>query len=812
MAMMFFFRWVQAVVQWASRARDRRQRGATGVTVVLVGAAAMVAAWPVGPASAAAEAGPAPTAQALEARFKSDVRPVLARYCFDCHADGAHKGDVSLDKYTDLASVQRAGKTWRHLIDVLNQRVMPPPKKKKRPTAEEIAAVTGWVGQALAWYDPAAPRDPGHVTIHRLNRNEYNNTVRDLVGVKDFKPADDFPADDTGYGFDNIADVLSMSPLLAEKYIGAAEQVLDQAILTRNPYERATKRYDSSKLEARGEGNTGGNLTKNGSTFVRHSFPCDGEYELRIRASQDPFGDEAAKMVVRLDRTDLKTFDVKNARGAKQEVYALKIDAKAGEHRVVAAYTNNKVDNDNPDEKKRGDRNLYVDYVEIDGPLNPPPPPLPESHRRIFVKSPGNGVSEEQAAREVVEHFATRAFRRPATKDEVGGLMKLYKLARAQGDGHESAVKLALTGVLVSPHFLFRIEVDPSEAGDKPHALSDYELATRLSYFLWSSMPDDALFDLAKSGKLHEKGTLKKQVKRMLADSKSAAFVSNFVGQWLETRNLDSYSPDPTKYPKFDNALRDAMGEEVELFFQTVLREDRSLLELVDADWTVLNERLAKHYGIDGVKGDEFRKVHLTDERRGGVLTMAGVLTVTAMPTRTSPVKRGKFVLEKILAAAPPPPPADIPPLDEKPEAVKAASVRERLEVHRANPNCAVCHVKMDAIGFSLENFDAVGRWREKDEAGHPIDASGKLPDGTALHSSADLKKVLLGGKEQFVHCLIENVLTYALGRGLEYYDQATVNDIAEKVKKDDYRLSSLVMAVIESEAFQERRAKRPGE
>ena len=808
--------------RWTGQVESGKTRRGVGLVVAALAAVVAGLAWGGDPSGEVAH-GAAPagegqsqpvTAATLEKRFKGEIQPLLTKFCFDCHGDGATKGDVNFDQYTSLTSVQSARQFWSHVIDVLNQDLMPP-EKKPQPTPEQVGRITGWINDALSFCDCTGPRDPGRVTIRRLNRTEYNNTVRDLVGVSDFRPADDFPADDTGYGFDNIADVLSMSPLLAEKYLAAAEQVLEKAIVTENPYARAKKRYAGGALQARGEGNSGGDLTKNGSTTARHGFPCDGQYEVRIRASQDKFGDEPAKMAVRLNRNEVGSFDVHAVRG-KPQVFTLKLDVKAGEQRVTAAYVNNKVDNDNPDRSKRGDRNLYVEFIEIDGPLNPPPPPLTEAHKRIFSLPPDQekkDLSEGERARLVVERFATRAFRRPVAREELDGLMKLYRLARTEGDSYEEGVRLALTGVLVSPHFLFRIELDPPKYGTEPHAITEYELATRLSYFLWSTMPDDQLFELAKAGRLRERDVLRGQVKRMLADPKASAFVQNFIGQWLETRNLASYTPDPKKYPGFDDALRTAMRKEAELFFQALVSEDRSVLELLDADWTLVNERLAKFYGIEGVKGDDFRKVKLSpDKGRGGVLTMAGVLTVTAMPTRTSPVKRGKFVLEKMLNAPPPPPPPDVPELTDKPGADESASLRERLEAHRADPNCAVCHIRMDAIGFSLENFDAIGRWRDKDEAGRAIDPAGKLPEGETLASPGDLKKVLMGRKDQFVNCLVEKMLTYALGRGMKHYDRCTVKDIAESLKKDDYKVSALVTAIVESDAFQKRRAKKPGE
>ena len=761
-------------------------------------------------ALAAAPAPPAPaTAGEIQRRFDTQVRPILARHCFSCHGDGKSKGELTLDQFNTLASVQDDERVWRHVSDNLRQKVMPP-DTRPQPAPAEVEAVTTWIADALAFCDCTGERDPGRVAIRRLNRSEYNNTVRDLVGV-DFKPADDFPADDTGYGFDNIADVLTMSPLLAEKYLAAAEQVLEEAIDTSDPLKTKTVKYASGDLDATGDGNSNGDLTKNGEASAEHEFPADGLYVIRVRAVQQKFGDEPAKMELRLGDQALGRYDVKAQRGDKDvPEIELRLDVNAGKRRIAAAYLNNKKDDNNRDRNKRGDRNLYVRLISVEGPLYPPPPVRPESHRRIFFCTPGeNGVSEEQAAAKIVGRFATRAFRRPVESEEVERLVSFYKLARGEGDSFEDGVRLALTAALVSPHFLFRIEVDPPGAGVKPYPVSHYELATRLSYFLWSSMPDEELFSLAAAKKLRDPAVLEAQVKRMLADPKSAAFVANFTGQWLELRNLSAATPDPKQFPGFDEALRGSIRREPELFFANLLKEDRSVLELLDADYTFLDERLAKHYGIKGVKGDDFRRVPLNPAmNRGGVLTMAGVLTVTAMPSRTSPVKRGKFVLEQILGTPPPPAPADVPALDEEQKAITGASLRERLEQHREDANCAVCHIRMDPIGFSLENYNAIGKWRDADGA-FKIDPSGKLPEGQDLDGPAGLKRVLLGQKNDFTRCLVEKMTVYALGRGLTRTDKCMIKDVVESAAKNDYKVSSVILGIVKSDAFQKRKGRQ---
>jgi hypothetical protein len=427
-------------------------------------------------------------------------------------------------------------------------------------------------------------------------------------------------------------------------------------------------------------------------------------------------------------------------------------------------------------------------------------PPLPAD------ATPRN---RKQAVRKALTEFARRAFRRPATAEEIDRLVGLVELAEKNGDSYEKGLQLALEAVLVSPHFLFRIELDPDPNNpDAVHPINDFELATRLSYFLWSSMPDDELLGLAEKGTLRKDGSLETQVKRMLKDPKARALVENFAGQWLQLRNLNTAAPDPGVYPAFDDALRTAMVKETELFFEAVMKEDRSILDFVDANYTFVNERLARHYGIPGVKGDAFRRVELPGGQRGGVLTQASILTLTSNPTRTSPVKRGKWILENLLGTPPPPPPPDVPELKEGKEVVLTGSLRQRMEQHRAKAECAVCHDKLDPLGFGFENFDGIGGWRTRDGA-FDIDPSGVLPDGKSFKGPAELRAILKGRSSEFCRCLSEKMLTYGLGRGLEYYDKCAVDEIAAKVAKGQYRFSALVLAVVESDPFLNRRGKR---
>lgn len=628
---------------------------------------------------------PIPDADSL---FVQQVAPFLAKHCYSCHGNEDPEADLSLERFRESADVQHEYALWQRVLRMLEEREMPP-ADQPQPEEEELHAVGLAVQAQLASFDCSGDQRPGRVTIRRLNRAEYNNTIRDLVGI-DFQPAADFPSDDVGHGFDNIADVLSMSPILLEKYLAAAETVVEQAF--QNPEAWAKiERFTAESREDRREA-----LSKNIREFAQRAF--------RRPVSDD----EVERVLVLVDK----------ARGA------------------------------GPERGRRG---------RGEGP------------RREF----GGGQ------------------RRP---------------------GNE-ALQLACTAILTSPHFLFRIEhdADPSvenalqadlgTAGEivPVRPLNDYEIATRLSYFLWSSMPDDELFELAAQGALRQAPTLHAQVERMLADPKSRALVDNFAGQWLQLRDVNHLSPDPQRFPTFDEELRAAMLRETELFFEAMIREDRSVLDFLSADFTYVNERLARHYGIADVLGAEFRRVALPAQRRG-VLTHASILLLTSNPTRTSPVKRGKWILDNFLGESPPPPPPGIEELDDDDETL--GSLRERMEQHRANPSCAVCHRQMDALGLGLENFDAIGAWREADGR-FAIDPSGELPGNQQFSGPAELMQVLAEQKrEAFTRRIAEKLLTYGLGRGLGPYDRCAVNAILDQAAAEEFRFSAVVKAIVTSDPF----------
>jgi hypothetical protein len=731
--------------------------------------------------------------------YGKQVTPLLQKYCLKCHSGPKPRASFSLDRFTSDAQAAADRKTWEKVLRALQAREMPP-EDKPQPAPAERDLLLSFLDQQLAAVDCTKARDPGRVTIRRLNKAEYNNTIRDLLAVP-FSPAEDFPSDDVGYGFDNIGDVLTLSPLLMEKYLAAAERIVAEVLVKRTPAV-PVRRFQGVELRAEG-----GNpqrpprgqhriLTAKGELYTTADLPVDGEYILRVRAFGERAGSEPARMVLRVEGRDVKTFDVRDPDPRDAKTYEVKTTLKAGSRRVSVAFAN-----PHRDEKSGKERTLAVMFLEVEAPRSAAPT---DPHAKLFIAQPSATLTKEEAARKVLSHFLRRAFRRPVAAAEVERYLKLYRLAEKEGEPFDKAVGVAVQGALCSPHFLFRIEKGP-EPGQKVRTLNDHELAIRLSYFLWSTMPDDELFALAEKGKLRQE--LEPQVRRMLRDEKAKALTENFAGQWLQTRSLRAFNPDRNLFPQYDAQLRDAMIREVELFFEAVIRDDLSILKFINADFTFVNERLARHYGLRDVSGQQFRRVDLRDGQRGGVLTMAAVLTTTSNPTRTSPVKRGKFILENILNSPPPPPPPGAGELSEEKQVVESAPLRQRMEMHRAKTECASCHARMDAMGFAFENFDAVGGWRTMDGK-FPIDPAGKLPSGEDFKGPADLKKILVSRSEDFARCLGEKMLTYAIGRGVEYGDKCAVDDIVKALRKDDFKFSRLVLEIVKSDPFQKRRGK----
>jgi hypothetical protein len=727
----------------------------------------------------------------VQRQFLDSVKPILKQSCGDCHWGTSSEAELDFAKYETIDQLLGDSAKWKKVLRRISDGQMPPEDAEPLSESDKSRLLT-WLDHLLNTVD-CSNIDPGRVTIRRLNRTEYRNTIRDLTGV-DYRPSENFPGDDVGYGFDNIADVLSLPPILMEKYLDAAESIITDAIV-----DPATPQYEVSIAGNKFRGGSASaisNATRclfsNSRVFANFDVPKTGDYVIRVRAFGDQVEGEPCKMAIGSDRKDVEFVDV-SATEDEAGDYQTKVALKAGRHRLSLAFLNDFYDPD-----KNLDRNLYIVRAWISGPVN-----ISENQRAIMFVDPGDTPSQQaNAARVVLHRFASRAFRRPVSDEELDRLVGLYLQSRADGDSFEAAIGWTLQAILVSPHFLYKIEIPPPD--DLSHRLSAYETATALSYFLWSTMPDEELFELADSGQLNKPEVYREQVTRLLEHNRIQALVENFAAQWLQLRSLQDAQPDPELFPGVDAALRNDMIEETKLLFADWLRRDGSVLELLNARHTFLNQRLAEHYGLDNVEGDEFVKVNLDGNRRGGLLTQASILTLTSNPTRTSPVRRGKWVMENLLGEQPPPPDPSVMALDDQPELT--GSLRQRMEQHRKNPACASCHLTMDALGFSLEHYDAVGRWRDQDGE-FPIDAMGELPDGTKFSGADGLQQLFSTQlKDKFLRCFTEKLLIYALGRGLEYYDECTVDKILETAEKDDFRMSAFIHAISECEPFLNRR------
>lgn len=779
---------------------------------------------------------------AVAPQASASRREVIDRYCLKCHNDRLKTAGVIFDR--DKIDVGQIG-TNADLLEKVVRKVgtgQMPPAGQERPDKATADAFVRSLVTSLDRAAAAAP-NPGRPAVHRLNRTEYVNAVRDLLAL-DVDGRAFLPADDSSYGFDNIADVLSMSPALLDRYMSAATKISRLAI--GDPTIRpATQTYKMSRF-IRQDVRMSEKLPfgTRGGTAIDHTFPVDGEYVIKVRLGKPGLGqtgikgmDKAHQMEVRLDGTLLQlftvggevtegsyrggiAFDPDDPVAARLHTYRVTADknlevrfsAKAGTRTVGVTF---------PKEPQFPEGNLAgrhsvmdrgglngdpeVATVEVSGPFNAKAPEDTPSRRQIFTCRPTAGQNGAVCAKTILATIARRAYRRPVTDTDIQPLLRFYETGQRAG-GFDAGVQAALEAILVSPKFLFRIERDPADA--KPgsiHRLSDLELASRLSFFFWSSVPDDELLKSAERGRLHEPAVLDQQVRRLLADPRSKALVTNFAGQWLLLRNMRLSTPDPDLFPSFDDSLKEAFATETELLFDDQLHNDHPVLDLLTADYTFLNDRLAEHYKIPNVYGSHFRRVKLTDETRFGLLGKGSVLTVTSYAHRTSVVKRGKWVLENILGAPPPPPPANVPPLPENKEGVQLTSLRARMEEHRKNPSCSVCHARIDPLGFSLENFDAIGQWRE-DDAGQPVETAATLPDGTQLNGPVAFRKALLGRRDEIVTNIVEQLLTYALGRGLEYYDAPAVRQIMRDGARGDHRWSDLLVGIVKSTPFQMRK------
>ncbi len=877
-----------------------------------------------------------------EVAYAQRIKPLLEKYCFDCHSDGVEKGDFTFDTHKTYAELRADMVLWDHVRHMLTTHVMPPEKKDK-PSILERDEMVAWIDESVFWFDPAKI-DPGRQVYRRLNRAEYNNTIRDALLV-DLKPADEFPPDDTGYGFDNIGDVLTLSPMLMEKYMRAARQVADAAIKTIAP-EHAHILIGSSKFwnqkGTTSEWSGARWFTNEAEIATKVSVPADGTYKITLRTSATRAGDEMAKIHIRVGEQDLGTHDVtakfSGEKGPWQSI-TREVRLKKGDSKLAVAFINDFSDEKNPDPDKR-DRNVALDEVAVDGPfgltspkasrflswlLEGRPVGAPELQLSGEDFEKGEGVSEIdtgtitlatsgyvrhalelptagefqfklkvgsiQAGNEpakfelrvggktagafsvttkdqapqwfeckaalpagrhemqvwflndfyddktkadrnlwihelyvrqlgapdalkaselptLVERMASRLFRRPMTASETGKWTALAEPFLKDGAGPLETLEVILEGLLQSPSFLFRGHAQPIGTASNGSVLIDeHSLASRLSYFLWSAPPDDRLLQLAAKGELRK--NLTAEVRRMISDQRAWALTENFAGQWLQLRDMDLVTPSERRFPEFKGGVAGSMKKETQFLFDHILRENRSVLEFVNADYTFLNSTLSRFYGIPGPKsGDrnKFEKVSLKGTPRGGVLTHGSILTLTSNPTRTSPVKRGKFLLENILGTPPPPAPGDVPPLDDKRIDMEKLTLRQQFEAHRENASCAGCHAFLDPMGFAFENYDAVGRWRDTDK-GNPVDAAGTLIRGQKFANYSELREILsLELSGDFVRSLTEYLLTFALGRGLEHHDKPAVRDIVRRTQAAEHRFQDMLIAVCESVPFQRMR------
>ena len=824
--------------------------GVVVVACLLLGGVAVVQVQAVAPPRQAAGASEADT---------STQRALLDRYCVTCHNRTRRTAGLQLDAI-DITNIGASAPVWEKVARKLRAGVMPP-AGQSRPDRRAYDSFVSWLEAALDRAAAASP-DPGRTEpVHRLNRTEYQNAIRDLLAFDiAIDGASLLPADDASYGFDNVAGVLRMSPTLLERYLSAAQKISREAIGSAPTSPSAETFYVSGDLsqERHIEGLPFGTR---GGTLVQWTFPQDAEYVIKARLTRDtqdylPQYSETHQLEITVDGERVQLFTLPGepdevgttrvryggelseqriARDRRREQLdaslKVRVPVEAGPRKIGVAFLEKPLGlvetvRASPFSRSKlllrqpflrpyaggfgneeGRFQPYLLSVTITGPFNPRGPGDTPSRRRIFSCRPARVSDEESCASEILATLARRAYRRPVTDEDVEVLLAFYHTRRIDQE-FEAGIELALQRLLMSPDFLFRIEQEPAGiAPNTPYRVSDLDLASRLSFLIWSSMPDDELLDVAARGALTDPTVLEHHMRRMLADDRAQALVSNFAGQWLYLRNLPAIVPNADLFPNFDENLRHSFRRETELFFDSIIREDRSVVDLLTADYTFVDERLGRHYGIPNVQGSHFRRVTLTDDRRRGLLGHGSILTATSHPNRTSPVVRGKWILENLLGTPPPAPPPDVPALRETNRDGTVLSMRERMIQHRANPACATCHALMDPLGFALENFDAVGQWRDRGESFTAIDSSGVLPDGTPFEGAAGLRHSLVANPELFVRTLTEKLLVYALGRGLESYDAPTVRAITREAARDDYRFSAIVKGVVFSVPFQMRRS-----
>jgi len=780
-----------------------------------------------------------PQAVADGTRSVASRRALVSQYCVGCHSTRLKTGGLALD-VLDSTDVGESADVWEKVVRKVSGGLMPP-AGLPAPDASTRAAFVRGLEAELDRVAAAAPNPGRTETLHRLNRSEYQNVVRDLLGVE-ASVSDLLPADDASYGFDNMAGGLRVSQFLMERYLAAARKVSSLAVGT-PPTGPVSELFRVSREQNQNEHVDGLPFGTRGGMVIHHTFPQDGEYAFRVQfrciTQKDLTCDGALgfiephqlEIAVDGERVQLFQLDAELVGTGERfydlvaagspEGYETRVSMKGGPHEIAVAFVA-KPSIESQQIRKRFEKPFFykaeavaiyqpfLEAVKITGPFGGNGVADTPSRRAVFVCEPTSLATETACATEILARLARRAYRRPVPDADFTGLLAFYREGRKDVRGFDAGIEMALRALLVSPEFLFRIEREPEGVvPGTPYRLADLELASRLSFFLWSSIPDDELLDLAAEGRLGDAATLERQVRRMIADPRSEALMRNVAGQWLQLRNIEAVRPFEPMFPDFDETLRQAFRTETELFFDSVVREDRSVVDLLAADYTFVNERLARHYGIADIRGSAFRRVTLTDERRRGLLGQGSILTVTSHPVRTSPVLRGKWILQNILGTPPPPPPPNVPTLQEEhPESGRAPrSIRERMDQHRANPVCASCHAMIDPLGFALENFDAVGAWRDRDEMFNVLDTSGGLPDGTEIDGVASLRAALIRQPERFVTTVAERFLTYGVGRGLDSYDMPAVRRIVRDAARSDYRFSSVILGVVNSLPFQMRNA-----
>ena len=791
----------------------------------------------------------APAAAQSSVQQLSPQHALINRYCVTCHNERAKTAGLMLDKIASDLDTGNAGQhaeKWEKVVRKLRVGAMPP-QGMPRPDRATEDSLASFIENSLDRAAAAAP-NPGQPVLHRLNRTEYGNAIRDLLAL-DVDASDLLPTDDSSFGFDNIGSVLGVSPALLERYLLASAKISRLAV--GDPHiDPIVDTYRVRADLTQNEHLEGLPLGTRGGVLIHHDFPLDGDYVIKVKLLKSTvdllFGNNAQNQLLEIalngQRVQTLTINEKKEIPPAEKGQTVKqggfdpsaatklsmsqpkdnvearIHVNAGPQTVSVAFAQRSYgpaqDLMEPIDRSTFDPSdpkglPHVLSVAISGPFNATGPGDTPSRRKIFICHPASANEELPCAKKIISTLARHAYRRPVTDTDMETLLSFYQSGRNKGN-FESGIEMALRRMISDPQFVYRFERDPSNiAPDTPYRITDLELASRLSFFLWSSIPDDELLNVAAQGKLHDRAVLEQQVRRMLADPRADALVTDFADQWLYLRNLRSVAPDLETFPNFDDNLREAFKKETELFFGSIIHEDRSVIDLLNADYTFVNERLAKHYGVPNVYGSYFRRISWPeDSPRRGLLGQGSILSVTSIATRTSPVQRGKWLLENVLGTPPNPPPANVPPLKENKTGDKQLSVRERMEMHRKNEPCAGCHKILDPLGFALENYNAVGEWRTVDESGEKVDASGVLADGTKVNGVTDLRKALLSRPNVFVGTMTEKLLTYALGRGLEYYDMPAVRAVTHRAAQDNYRFSSLILGIVESTPFQMRRSQ----